>query len=94
MRATSKRGFIGLIITLVVALALAKFYFDWNFIDFFNSIKTSEVFIYLKKFALLVWGKFLVGPVVFIWNFVFVDIIWKTFVSLFDMLKVWVDSQS
>ncbi len=94
MKRNRQGGFVGLLIMLVVALALAKYYWDWSFADFIHSHGVAEILSYLKKFILLVWDKFLVGPVVFIWNSVVVDILWKGLVSFFDMIKGWVDSNS
>jgi len=93
MRNRKMGGFIGLIIMLVVALAFAKYFFEWNVIDFIKNPKVLEVFIYIKKFILLAWNLILVKPVTFIWNEVVVGIIWKTIVLAYDLLRGWVDSK-
>lgn len=93
MKKKKEGGFIGLIIILIVAFALAKYFFQWSIIDFIRNPKVLEVFTYIKKFLLLVWNILLVKPVSFIWNEVVVGIIWKTIILAYDLLKSWVDSK-
>jgi hypothetical protein len=94
MEKDKQKGFIGLIIVLIFALSLAKYFFDWSAVDFLKSPKLLEVLIYIKKFVLIVWKTILVTPATFIWNEVVVGIIWKTIVASYDLLRHWVDSKS
>lgn len=86
-------GFIGILISIVAALVLAQAVFHIDVVSFLRSPSTLEVVDYIKRAIVLVWDKFLVLPVSFIWEQIFVDIIWKGGVYAFDMLKGWVDSQ-
>jgi hypothetical protein len=94
MKSNNQKGFIGIILVLIFALALAKYFFNWNIIDFLNSPEVIAVFSYIKKFIILVWEKFLAGPVLYVWNTVIVGIFWKYAVIIFDAMKGWVDGQS
>ncbi len=90
----SQRGFIGSIILIILALAALKFFFDFNIIEFLKSPNVSEVLNYIKKFFEILWTKYIAGTFWYIWNNIVVDIIWETFVNVFNILKGWVDSQS
>lgn len=93
MKNDRQRGFIGLIITLVVSLALLKYFFDFNIIEILKSPKVVEVFEYLKKAVLLVWNKFLLYPMAWFWNTIMVDLIWEGLKTGYGILTGWVDSQ-
>ena len=41
-------GFISIIISLVIALALLKYFFDWNVLDFIKSPDVTAVWDYIK----------------------------------------------
>lgn len=87
-----EKGVIGLLIVLIVALALAKYFFHWSIIDFLKSPGFIDVFSYLKKAVLLIWNKLLLAPLRFIWNEVIVGIFWKLVAGGYDILRHWVDS--
>jgi hypothetical protein len=89
----SNKGFIGTIIIVVIALAVSKYFFNFNVIEFFTSPKVTEVFNYIRKFLEIVWTKYIGGSFWYIWNNIVVDVIWKTFKGLFVVLKSWVDIQ-
>lgn len=86
------KGFISLIITIVIALALAKYYFDFNIIDFLNSPKVVEVWTYIKKFFEIIWGNFIAEPFFYVWNEIIIGLFWKWIVIGFDIFKGWVDA--
>jgi hypothetical protein len=90
----NQQGFIGLIIVLIFALSLAKYVLHWDVIAFIKSAKFIEILTYIKKALLIVWKTLLVTPVTFVWNKVVVGIIWKTIVTAYGLLTVWVDKQS
>jgi len=93
MKKQEQKGFIGTIITLVVALALLKYFFDFSIIDFIKSPKVIEVLEYIKKAISIIWNKFLVGPVVWIWDTIIVNLVWEALKNGYDILTGWVDSQ-
>ncbi len=93
MKKNGQRGFIGLIITLVVALALLKYFFDFNIIDFIKSPKVAEVFDYIKRAVLLVWNKFLLYPVVWFWDTIIIGLVWEGLKMGYGILTGWVDGQ-
>ena len=87
-------GFISIIISLVIALALLKYFFDWNVLDFIKSPDVTEVWDYIKRFVLLIWTNIIKEPFLYIWNEIIVGVIWHAITAGFDILKGWVDSQN
>ena len=88
------QGFISAIIALVIALALLKYFFNWNVIDFIKSPDVMEVWDYIKRFVLLIWTSIIKEPFLYVWYEIIVGVIWHAITAGFDILKGWVDSQS
>lgn len=86
------KGFIGTIVLIVLALAALKFFFDFNIIDFLKSPAVVEVFDYIKRFFEIVWFKYIGGVFWYIWNNIIIDVIWKTIVEGYELLKKYVNS--
>jgi hypothetical protein len=61
------RGFIGLLLMIIAALALANYYFDWSVFEFAKTEKGREVVDYTRDLIALVWS-YLSVPVNFIWE--------------------------
>ncbi len=89
-----ERGFISALVSIIGALILLQFVFHVDVIGFLKSPDIGEIFSYLKRFVVLVWEKFLVAPASFLWNEVFIDIVWNTIKDGFEILKNWVDTQN
>lgn len=49
------RGFIGWLILIIIALALAKYFFDWSIFDAVNSDKGKDTIEYIKKVIDISW---------------------------------------
>jgi len=88
------RGFISGIIALVIALALAKYYFDFNILEFIKSPKIVEGWEYIKRFFEIIWNNFIKEPFMYVWNEIIIGLFWHWIVVGFDYLKSWVDAQS
>jgi hypothetical protein len=50
------RGFIGWLILIIIALALAKYFFDWSIFDAVNSEKGRETIEYIKNVIDVSWN--------------------------------------
>jgi sensor histidine kinase YesM len=94
MEKEGQKGFIGLLIVLIVSIVFLKYVFDFNLVEFLKSPKVLEVLSYIKRFFVLIWDKFLVGPAIWIWDNIVIDIIWKILKNGFEILKGWVDTES
>ena len=87
-----ERGFISTIIVIVAALVLAKYYFDFNIIDFLKSPNVVEIWDYIKRFFEIIWNNFIKDPFFYLWDNIIVGVFWKWIVIGFDYFKGWVDS--
>jgi hypothetical protein len=87
---TTKQGFIGLIIMIVVALILAQVVFKIDVISYLRSLQHSNgVLGYFVRFVILVWDKFLIAPVTFVF-----DIIKNVAWAIYHAMTGWVDKNS
>jgi len=50
------RGFISWVVLIIVALALAKYFFDWSIFDALSSEQGRETTEYLKDVISTVWS--------------------------------------
>ncbi len=71
----NKKGFIKTIVLIIVALALAKFVFDFDILEFIKTPKVQETLNYVWQIVVIVWQDYIVRPVIYVWDFVkgFVD---------------------
>ncbi len=92
MEKQKESGFIGLIISIIISLILLQAVFRVDVIEILKSPNFGEIVDYIKKFFTLVWEKFLVLPASFIWNEIFIDIVWRIMKDAFELLKNWVDT--
>lgn len=93
MQKNKEGGFIGTVVSIVVALAVLNFFFGWNVFEFLKSSGAVEIYSYIKDFLTIVWEKFLVYPAVWFWENVIVGIVWETLKGAYEILKNWVDGQ-
>lgn len=90
MPKNSKKGFVGLIIMLVVSLMFAQVMFGVDVIGYLRSAeKTNGVLGYLIRFAILIWDKFLIAPVTFIF-----DVVKSVVLFIYHLMTGWVDQNS
>jgi hypothetical protein len=94
MNRPQPRGFIGAGLLIVIGLLILQFGLDVNIFGWLKSPEVSNVLLYLKKFFLLLWNNIIKAPVVFLWNELVIDIIWKYTLVLWGWLTGWVDSNS
>ena len=63
MKERRNRGFVSLILIVIIGLALLKYFFDFSIFDALNSEQgratltyLKELLVYLKGFILDIWG--------------------------------------
>ncbi len=83
----NNQGFITWIIIIVIALALAKYFFDFNIFSAANSPKGVETTNYVKQVLDTIWF-YISRPVMYIWNNVVVDMLWKVFLLGWHELQI------
>ena len=89
-----EQGFISAVIVIIITFALLKYFLNWSVIDFVQSESVARVIGYLKRFIIIVCESFIKGPATYIWNEIFVGIIWEFIVDSYEILKNWVNSKS
>jgi hypothetical protein len=86
----SAQGFVGFIILVVVALMLLQVVFHVDVISYLRSLQNSGgVLGYFVRFIILIWDKFLIAPVTFVF-----DIIKNIALYLYHIMTGWVDQNS
>ena len=61
------RGFVGLIIILIVALAALKYFLNWSIFDAVSTEQGKSTILYIRDVVNIVW-HYLSVPVQFIWD--------------------------
>ena len=69
-------GLIRTIILVVIALLILS-YFGFNLRELADSDATQDNFGYVKTFVLNVWNNYLKRPALYLWNDIFLDLIWE-----------------
>ena len=64
-----QKGFVGLLILVIVALALLKYLFDWSILDVIASEKGRATINYIRDVLNIAWSYIKV-PVMFFWRIV------------------------
>lgn len=64
---SSKRGFVGTIILIIIALALLKYFLNWDVLDASQTSQGQTTIAYVKNVVNLVWG-YISTPVLFVWQ--------------------------
>lgn len=60
------KGFVSLIIIIIVALALVNYFWGWSIFDAASSEKGSATLNYVKELLTTIWS-YLKAPVAWIW---------------------------
>lgn len=79
-------GFVKLIILIIIAILILSF-FGFNLKSIVESDTSKDNFGYAWGGVVLVWQNYLSRPVIYFWNNIFIDLIWKTFVNSFERLR-------
>jgi hypothetical protein len=75
-----------LIIFIIIIIAVLS-YFNFNIRTFFESDIVRNNFGYVWKWVSYVWNNFLARPAKYLWNDVFVDLIWNSFIENLHRFK-------
>lgn len=61
------RGFIGILILLIISLALLKYFFDWSIFDALSSERGKATVEYIRNVLDIVWS-YIRTPLLWIWD--------------------------
>lgn len=71
----TNKGLIKMIVVIVIALLILS-YFGFNLRTLVDSPTTQENFNYAISFIVDIWNNYLKTPVMYVWNDVFIKLIW------------------
>ncbi|MCK5022152.1 MAG: hypothetical protein KAR54_02800 [Candidatus Pacebacteria bacterium] len=80
------RGLISWIIIIVIAVIVLS-YLGFDLRAIIEGEDTQSNLAYLWSLVLSVWNNYLATPVLYLWNDIFIDLLWNTFVENMDRIK-------
>lgn len=80
------RGLIRTIILIVIALLVLS-YFGLNIRSIVNSPAGQENFSYVQELMIKAWDGYLKKPVTYLWNDIFLDLIWNPAIENLTKIK-------
>ncbi len=80
------QGFIRTIILIVVALLILS-YFGFNIRDIVNSPAGRDNFSFTQEIMINVWNNYLKKPVMYLWNDIFLELIWEPAIDSLKKIK-------
>lgn len=75
-----------LVILIIIIIAVLS-YFGFNLKNFFESDIVRNNFNYVWNFVKYVWENYLARPARYLWNDVFIDLIWDSFIENLQRFK-------
>ncbi len=87
---TKQKGFIKTIILLIIALALLKFVFNFDVIEFFKTPKVADTVSYIwNDVILFLWNNYIEAPFFWAWDNakLLTKIGWDNLIVLLDKIK-------
>ncbi len=82
-----QQGFIKWILVIIVAVVIASYFFDFSVQDAVEDEQTQENFGYISENVQSFWNEHLADPANYLWNDVFLGLIWSAFTSNMENLQ-------
>lgn len=82
-----KRGSLKWIFIIVIAIIIASFYFDFSIQEAVEDEQTQSNFAYVWNNIVTFYNTYLSEKVNYLWNDIFLDLIWNSFVGNMENLK-------
>lgn len=82
-----ERGLIRWILLIIIALVLASYFFDFSVKEAVEDEQTQSNFSYIQTNLTELWNEHLKSTADYLWNNVFIDLIWESFVDNMERLK-------
>ncbi|MBU1557344.1 hypothetical protein KKC45_00035 [Patescibacteria group bacterium] len=79
-------GFLKLVIIIVIAIIILS-YFGFDLRAIVESPESQGNLGYVWSLVIGFWDNYLAGPASYLWNDIFIDLIWNTFVENLERLK-------
>jgi hypothetical protein len=81
-----EKGFIGIIILVVIGLVLLKYFYDWSVFEAAATPQGQETISYTRQVINTIWG-YISTPVLFVWGNILwplLNMIWHTFQAFLE----------
>ena len=85
-KSATSRGFIRTILLIIVALLVIS-YFGLNIRAIVNSPAGKDNFTYTQEIMINIWNNYLKGPSTYLWNDIFLDLIWVPAIENLQKIK-------
>jgi hypothetical protein len=85
-KSNTSGGFIRTILLIIIALLVIS-YFGLNIRTIVNSPAGKDNFTYTQEIMISVWNNYLKGPANYLWNDIFLDLIWVPAVENLQKIK-------
>lgn len=82
----SQRGIVKTVILIVIALLVLS-YFGFDLKRAAENPQTRSNFSYVIGFATSTWNTYLARPATYLWNDVFIDLIWNTAIDNLENIR-------
>ncbi len=82
----NQQGFIRLVILLIIIIAVLS-YFNFDVKKFFESDMVKNNFGFVWNWTSYIWETYLAGPARYLWNDIFIDLIWNSFLENLHRFK-------
>jgi len=79
-------GFIKLILMIIIAIIILS-YFGFNLRGIVESPETQGNLGYVWGLTVGVWDNYIGGPITYLWNDIFIDLMWNPFVDNLERNK-------
>lgn len=81
-----QRGLIRTIVVVIIAILIVG-YFGIDLKKVIESEQNKENFSYIRTVTTHVWNKYLAGPADYLWNDIFIDLIWESAIDNLTAIK-------
>ena len=79
-------GFIKFIIIIIIAIIILS-YFGFDLRSIIESPVTQDNLGYTWGLVIGFWDDYLAGPIYYLWNDIFIDLLWNSFVDNLERIK-------
>ncbi len=86
MLMNTQTGFIKTILLIIIALIVLG-YFGFDIRGIIESEQVQKNLFYVWSFVVSVWDNYLQKPIMYLWNDIFIELIWGTFVENLNQIK-------
>ncbi|MBU4479853.1 hypothetical protein KKG48_00205 [Patescibacteria group bacterium] len=82
----NQSGFIKWILIIIIAIIILS-YFNFDLRAIVESPETQGNLGYAWGLVVIVWDDYLAGPILYLWNDIFIDLLWDSFVDNLERIK-------